>query len=99
MKYIIKRLENGPPQIMRLFLNLFQVCYIKRTTYKNLHLLFIQYRKPFANRLENTLSGANPYWMMEWRTPCIIDYFNDRFWSNALNLYNKSQETLEWMSR
>ena len=71
MKFVGKRLENGPPQIMSLFLCLFRVCYIKRTTYKNLHLLFIQYRKPFANRLENTLSVANPYWMIEWRTPCI----------------------------
>ena len=76
MKFVGKRLENGPPQIMSLFLCLFRVCYIKRTTYKNLHLLFIQYRKPFANRLENTLSGANPYWMMEWRTPCISEFFS-----------------------
>ena len=75
MKFVEKRLENGPPQIMSLFLCLFRVCYIKRTTYKNLHLLFIQYRKPFANRLENTLSGANPYWMMEWRTPCTLNFF------------------------
>merc|ERR1712240_589590 len=72
MKFVGKRLENGPPQIMSLFLCLFRVSYIKRTTYKNLHLSYIQYRKPFANRLENTLSGANPYWMMEWRTPCTM---------------------------
>ena len=70
MNYVGKRLENGPPQLMRLFHTLFQVCYIKRTTYKNLDLFYIKNRKPFANRLENTLSVANPYWMIEWRTPC-----------------------------
>ena len=71
MKYVGKRQENGPPQLMRLFHTLFQVCYIKRTTYKNLDLFYIKNRKPFANRLENTPSVANPYWMIEWRTPCI----------------------------
>ena len=76
MNYVGKRLENGPPQLMRLFHTLFQVCYIKRTTYKNLDLFYIKYRKPFANRLENTLSVANPYWMIEWRTPCIIENFS-----------------------
>ena len=69
-----KKTRKWPSSINETFSYLIQVYYIKRTTYKNLDLFYIKYRKPFANRLENTLSVANPYWMIEWRTPCIFSH-------------------------